>query len=297
MFTRIPVFCCVAALTLVAASAGKSALADDAGGPQSGLLHSSRSAPTDLEVSGLLRGLPPGASRFVSYQDLLKLPQVAYTVANDANFKGNAPVSGVALDELARALGALPEASMVVAVCVDQYRSFYTRSYMAAHHPLLVLKVNGKPQRDWPKDPEHGSDMGPYLISNPAFTPSFKVLAHEDEQLIPWGVVRIEFRDGARVLVAIAPRLNDPLALQGYRIAQQNCLRCHNLGPVGGTKAGHSWLVLAAWAKADPGHFMNYIRDPRAVDARSSMPGNPNYDEATVNALRVYFSTFIAPAK
>ncbi len=39
-----------------------------------------------------------------------------------------------------------------------------------AHHPVLVLEVNGKPPAGWPKDSvEHKFDMGPYMISNPKF--------------------------------------------------------------------------------------------------------------------------------
>jgi hypothetical protein len=112
----------------------------------------------------------------------------------------------VPLDELARMLGAAPESDLVVAICDDKYWANYPRAYIAAHHPLLVLRVNGETVPRWPKEPEtHRHDTGPYMISHPAFAPSFKVLSHTDEPQIPWGVVRIEYRDEKSVFGAIAP--------------------------------------------------------------------------------------------
>ena len=63
---------------------------------RSPLLHATRQAPTDLQV---------GESQFVSYQDLLRLPQVNFTTSDDSNFVPPAHVSGVPLEELKRALG------------------------------------------------------------------------------------------------------------------------------------------------------------------------------------------------
>jgi mono/diheme cytochrome c family protein len=259
-------------------------------------LHATRSSPADLEVGGELAGLPSGTTRFIKREDLLALPQVSYTVSDDANFRVPTQVSGVLLEELTRLLGAAPVSDLVIAICDDRYRANYPRGYIAAHHPLLVLKINGQPPSGWPKDAEgHSFDMGPYLISHAKFTPSFKVLAHADEAQIPWGVVRLEFRDESAVFGAIAPRgphATEPSVQAGYRIAQQNCFRCHNIGREGGQKAGHPWLVLSAWAVSSPEHFAAYVRDPKAKNPRANMPGNPGYDDATISALRAYFQTF-----
>src|ERR1700722_19870611 len=104
--------------------------------PHSSLLHATRQAPTDLEVGGATSG----AGQFISYQDLLHLPQGSFTTSHDSNFPAPAQVSGVALDQLRRLLGA--GGDMVVAICEDGYRSNYPASYLASHHPVLVLTVN-----------------------------------------------------------------------------------------------------------------------------------------------------------
>ena len=51
-------------------------------------LHPTRQASTDLEVGGEFSKLPQGSTRYITYLDLLSLPQVTYTVSDDANFRG-----------------------------------------------------------------------------------------------------------------------------------------------------------------------------------------------------------------
>jgi mono/diheme cytochrome c family protein len=260
------------------------------------MLRAHRSSPLDLEIGGDVRGLPPGATRYRTRGDLLALPQVTYVVEDDSNFTRPTKVSGVPLDELERSLAGKPDSDLVVAICDDLYRANYPRSYIKAHHPLLVLKINGEPPSSWPKDSEtHRYDMGPYMISNPKFTPSFKILAHADEPQNSWGVVRIEFHDEKQVFGAIAPRgphASDPALQSGYRIAEQNCFRCHNMGKEGGQKSGLSWVALSAIANAVPDLFGAYVRDPHAKNPQSQMPGRPDYDDATIRALTEYFQTF-----
>jgi len=255
-----------------------------------------RESPSDLELSGDLAGLAPGTIRYLTRDDLLTLPQVSYTVTDDANFTGPTQISGVLLEELNRKLAAAPESDLLVAICSDQYHANYPHAYIAQHNPLLVLKINGQSPAGWPKDPEtHRYDMGPYLISHPTFSPAFKIFSQPDEAQIPWGVVRLEFRQEKMVLGVIAPRgpqAASELVQAGYRIAQQNCLRCHNMGQEGGMKAGHPWLVLSAWAAASPKYFADYVRNPQSRNPRAQMPGNPGYDDATLAALTAYFKTF-----
>jgi hypothetical protein len=253
------------------------------------LLHATRQAPTDLELGGAV----PGAGQFLSYQDLLQLPQVAtFMTSNDSNFPIPASVNGVALDQLRRSLSA--DGDMVVAICKDGYRSNYPALYLAAHHPVLVLTVNGKSQESWPKA-ENGGALGPYVIANPGFTPSFKVLSHSDEAQIPFQVVRLDFRNESEVFGAIAPHGNfapgSPV-MNGYRIAQQNCHRCHNMGAEGGHMASLAWPVLAAMAKGSPEFFAKYVRNPQALNPHSRMAASPEYDDQTIAALRAYFATF-----
>jgi hypothetical protein len=252
------------------------------------LLHATRQAPTDLEVGGAVSG----AGQFISYHDLLQLPQVSFMASNDSNFAAPARLGGVALDQLRSWLGA--GGDMVVAICRDGYRSNYPASYLAAHHPVLVLTVNGNAQEGWPKS-EYGGELGPYVIANPSFRPRFKVLSHNDEAQIPFQVVRLDFRSESEVFGPITPRgrfAPDSPVMEGYQIAKQNCYRCHNMGAEGGRMASLAWPVVAAMAKASPDFFARYVRNPQALNPHSKMAASPEYDDQTIAALREYFVTF-----
>jgi mono/diheme cytochrome c family protein len=259
-----------------------------------------RTGPTDLEIGGDIEGLP-GATGYLTREDLLTLPQVTYTVRDDTNFKEPTRVQGIFLEHVIRALAIHPDSDLAIAICSDQYHAHYTRAYLVDHHPMLVLEVNGHAPGLWPKSREgNNQSMGPYMISHLEFKPGFKILAHTEEPQVPWAVVRLEFQNETDFFDRIAPRgpnASDATVQAGYRIAQQNCLRCHNAGEVGGQKARHPWLVLSAWATASPKYFAGYVRYPQAENPRAEMYPNPGYDDATLSALIAYFKTFSLPEK
>ena len=257
------------------------------------ILHRERSSPGDLAVGVDLTDSPARSTRYIRYEDLLRLPQETYTVSDDANLPAKTEISGVTLKTLARVLGQPPD-SLFVAVCDDRYQAHYPRDYIAAHHPLLVLRINGHLRDHWPSSRE-GGPLGPYLISHPSFKPAFKVLSHEDEPQIPYGIVEIEFHREAEIFGAIqpAPQWRDNKQVQqGYLIARQDCLRCHNMAAQGNTKSGRSWLKLAQRANEDPSRFRQTIRNPASVNPRARMPAHSGYDDATLDALTAYFRTF-----
>ncbi len=165
---------------------------------------------------------------------------------------------------------------------------------VAAHHLPLVLRVNGKLHGRWQALQDRGSP-GPYLISHPFFKPSFKVLSHEDEPQIPHGVVRIESRRESAGYGAIQPKGLWPANSQGepgYPSARQYCFRCHNMRAQDGTKAGRSWLQLAARAAKNAQRFRHTIHNPRSIDPAATMPAHSGYDDATLDAVTACFATF-----
>jgi mono/diheme cytochrome c family protein len=265
------------------------------------VLREKRRGAFDLELSGELLGLPPESTRFITRDELLAMRQVNLTITGDPNFSRPTKIRGVKLEDLVRRLAASSGSAMVVAICDDGYRANYPRDYLVAHHPVLVLQVNGEPPSGWPKAAEdHISEMGPYMITNAKFTPSFKILAHADEAQIPWGVVRVEIREEKAVFGVIAPNgpnAGDREVQGGFRIASQNCFRCHDSGGEGGQKAGRSWEMLAAFAAASPKDFTSYIRAPLSQNPQTQMPANPQYDDATLAAITAYFRAFSKPAK
>jgi mono/diheme cytochrome c family protein len=258
-------------------------------------LHTERASPGDLEIGGELAGVPAGATRYLRYDDLLKLPQQSFTVTDDT-FRTPTQISGVALSDLAKMLG--QNANMIVAVCYDSYRSNYSPEYLTAHNPVLVILINGRPRDRWPRAPI-GDDLRPYLIANPNFKPTFKVLAHNDEEQIPYGVTRLEFRNGDHIYAPILPApqwRGNTQVWDGYLIAREDCFRCHNSGAEGGTMGGRSWQLLGQDTVKDPQRFRTIIHSPQTLRPGARMPAEPAYDAATLDALVAYFRTF-APDK
>jgi cytochrome c2 len=230
----------------------------------------------------------------VRYVDLLSLPQQTAVVPIGDGIREPATVTGVPLASLAKAL-TTHKSLLIVAICSDGYRAHYPSSYVMAHSPLLVLKINGHTPDTW-NTVAGGDTLGPYLIVNPQFTPSFQVLSHKDEAQDPYGVVRIEIHDEQSMLTRLRPVLRytrDSPEFMGYQIAIQNCLRCHNRGSDGGDKAKRSWYQLSAWAYSNPESFKQYIHAPMQVMPCSRMLAQPSYDSQTLEALTVYFRSFL----
>src|SRR6202161_1496064 len=81
-----------------------------------------RMSPSDLELDGDI----PGATReqgkrYITREQLLALPQVSYTVTNDANFSGPTQISGVALEQLIQGIANNSHSDLAVAICSDGY--------------------------------------------------------------------------------------------------------------------------------------------------------------------------------
>lgn len=279
---------------LILMGAALLAAANPATAPQRLTLSAQRSSPQDLEVSREVPGIPPGQKRFVRYADLSRLAQVSFTVKDDENFEKPVQLSGVPLDELLGALGVGGDKKLIAASSSDGYEAHYTAEYRAQHHPFLVLHIGGEEPAHWPKGPD-GENYGPYLISHPSFTPAFHILAHKDMAQIPYGVVDLRILDEAAVLKDLLPpgggSATSP-AMEGYRIAMQNCLRCHRSGDIGGTKSPFGWPQMAMIAQGAPAAFGKYVVRPNAVNPEANMRANPDYDAATVAALTAYFRSF-----
>src|ERR1700678_2182889 len=121
-----------------------------AGTAAQGLLNSTRQSRSDLEITGMVHGLAANSRGYVRYTDLAKLPQIEAVVDDDPDSPGvTMHVTGVYLDVLAKAVGALPSSDLIDALCTDRYRSHYPADYIAAHHPILVLKIDGMLPAAW----------------------------------------------------------------------------------------------------------------------------------------------------
>jgi len=263
-------------------------------------LHAARSSPSDLEITGAVPGVPRGESRFVTREFLLSLPRVSVHLDTFEDFpeltKPGVMVKGVYLEALAARIGApLNSDSAVEAICKDGYAAAYPVGYVWIHHPLLVLAIDGLSPHDWAAR-HHAYDPGPYFMAYEHFTPHFRVLAHDDRPLEPDQITKLFFSTKSAVFRGIEPReIHDPAladspVVSGFRIARENCFRCHNTGEFGGTQSGLSWKKLEKIARERPDYFSQWVYDPRTLDPNSKMPANRDYDKATLDAITRYFA-------
>ena len=261
-------------------------------------LRPERSSPWDLEISGDWQGQAPDIRRYLRREDLFSLPQVNFTVKDDPNFASPTAVRGINLEALARGLAVDTDKSIIVAVCNDWYRAYYPRRYCEIHKPVLALELNGKPPVDWAKRKD-GFSIGPYLITHAHFVPTASILSQQEVAQIPWGVVRLEFWKEETLLRSVAPHgpaAADPIVQSGYGVARQNCLRCHGPESEGPWKGKLSWEGIAFFASQSAKNFAAYVRDPQSQAKDAQMPGNPDFDDPTLQALIAYFQTFQSAA-
>jgi mono/diheme cytochrome c family protein len=253
--------------------------------------YSTRQSSTDLEITNL----PNKPTQYLHYADLLHLPQTTTTLTNDPDFPNlTLHISGVSLETLLQALNVPPSLDLVDALCTDRYRAHYPAEYIHQHHPILALRIDTQTTAAWAAQ-THQYDPGPYFITYDHFTPAFHALSHADQPQVPDNITRLNLSTTAATYAPITPPIPHPPGSAidiGFTIAKQNCLRCHNAGPYGGTKSGRDWRTLSTWAREQPGYFARYIANPQAIEPHAHMPPNPQYDPATLAALTAYFKSF-----
>ena len=256
-------------------------------------LHPERSSPFDLALTGLIPGVPGGATRYARWADLRALPTGKLTI-NGEFIQGPQTVTVVFLDELWKALSPEPGADTLLATCSDQYTSVFTASFIAKYRPFLVLEINGKGPEQWPP-PGLTYNPGPYVITVSAgLVPevaSFLDLEHKK----PWGVTTIEvasFADRYKGAYVGKWAFLSPAGQRGREIWINSCASCHP-GPAGtfsGTKAGRPFQVIAAYAGYDRSFFTRYVRDPKSLVASAKMEPHPDYTDAELSDLIAFIT-------
>jgi hypothetical protein len=254
-------------------------------------LHPQRGSSFDLALTGRLARLPAGETRYVTWAELRALPTSALTL--DGEFvKGPQVLTVVFLADLLKALPVEPGSDAVLATCVDGYASVYTSAFISAYRPFLVLEINGRGPGDWPPK---GLDYnpGPYVVAvSPALAPAF-TRYRDAEHKKPWGVTTLEIASYADRFGALygGPWASlGPAARDGREIWVNSCASCHPgpAGAFGGTKAGRPFLVIAAYAGADPAFFSRYVRDPKSLVPCAQMEPHPWYTDAELSGLAAF---------
>jgi cytochrome c2 len=261
-------------------------------------LHDTRTSPIDLALTGRLAGVPAGASRYLRWEDLRKMPTLQVTL--DGEFvRGPQTLTVVPLAELWRALPIAHGSDCLLAVCQDGYASVYTTRFILEYRPFLVLAINGQGPEHWPP-PGLKFNPGPYVITvSPELAPSvahYRDVGHKK----PWGVVSLE-------VASYADRFNgvytgrwanlSARAQAGREIWVNSCASCHQgpAGIFGGSKSGMPFEVVATLAAGDRTFFMRYVRDPKSIVPTAKMEPHPHYTDAELDQLIAFITAGTHP--
>jgi hypothetical protein len=248
--------------------------------------HATRTSPLDLEVFSLQADGTPGPSQFYSYSDLATLPNVTVKVASDPFLNKPATFTGVYLADVYKAIGAVPTKNILGLCCYDRYKDYFDSAYNNQHHPVLVLKWDGKEPDSWPTTAD-GSPLGPYCVVYENFVRVVTADKYSEAPRIPYGVVSIEISTYDQSIGKIAPPAGAPPAeLNGFKIAMGCCIQCHNQDSTGGSKGHAQWAVLEGFAEQD--FFASFVRDPKTLKPDIDMPAYA-LDAQSMSDLRAYF--------
>ena len=256
-------------------------------------VHPEPTSTFDLKISGGLTGQPADEARYVSWEELNRLPTQELEL--DGEFvPGRQMVRVVFIDQLWAALPVAKTADTLLAYCADDYFSIYSSDFIAKQRPFLVLAINGNGPEKWP--PEGLTfNPGPYVISvAEEVVPGSKSILDVGHKR-PWGVNEINFVNGDRVLApAFADKWSElsPLGEKGRTIWVNSCSSCHT-GPgglVGGNKSQRPFEVLAAHARYNESYFRQYVRDPKSLVPSAKMEPHPHYTDPQMDALVAFIT-------
>jgi len=269
--------------------------AAQANGPDGPLLplYETRSSPFDLALTGRLRDLPDGATRYVRWADIRALPTTTLRLTGEF-VAGEQEVTVVFLAELLARLPLAIETDTVLASCTDGYASIYRTTDVERLRPFVVLEINGAGPGHWPPA-GLTFNPGPYVISvSPTVAPAVAELLDANHKR-PWGVATLELANYAeRFRDAHTGRWStlSARAELGRKIWIHSCLSCHH-GPGatwGGTKSDRPFEVIHAHAAYNAAYFRRYVRDPKGVIAGAKMEAHAHYTDEHLDALIAFIT-------
>jgi hypothetical protein len=257
----------------------------------------------DLEVSTLDSQGNPIETVYYGYDQLLALPTVTVKTERDPNTGTPGTYTGVYVSDLFEGFGADASLDVIGANCLDKYKQYYDRDYIARHRPILLLKFDDKAPDDWPtvsfspessRATEHGTILGPYCVVHESFIPE-TVYGYVEEPKTPYGVVSLELTSFTQSIGSFIPKKsgNDPEVVKGQKIVISSCISCHHLGNAGGHLALPSLADVAASAVNSTDKFHKYVTDPHSMNPQAGMPPYPTFDDKTFKALEAYFKAIM----
>ncbi len=255
-----------------------------------------RIADTDLEISGLVKGLQDGELGYIAHAGLLTLPTETLSLKLDFYLEPAFEVTVVFMDDVLAALPLEESADTALVHCGDDYLSLFTESFRAEYKPFFVLQIEGRNPPDWPETLNE-QYLGPYYVSvSEEIVPAYAEL-FDGWSKRPWGATEMEivnFDDTYAPLYNGAFADLSDSAQEGREIYLNNCMSCHRWddGRFGGGTSNRVFTVLASTAVYNNDYFKDFVRNPSKYKKGVYMPAHPNYTDAHFEMLTDFFSAY-----
>ena len=181
----------------------------------------------DLEVITLDSLGNPAKTVYYGYDQLLTLPTVTVKTERDPNTGTPGTYTGIYISDLFEAFAADASLDVIGANCLDKYKQYYDRDYIARHRPILLLKFDGSLPDDWPRvshSPEssrarHEQSSDPTASFMNRLDPE-RVCGYVEEPRTPYGVVSLELTSFTQSIGSFIPKKSesDPEVVKGQKI-------------------------------------------------------------------------------
>lgn len=254
-------------------------------------------APDELTLSGAFAGLAPGGTRIVARAELRALGGVQHRKQRLATGLPEADLEILPIAALLAAYPLAPEADMLVVRANDRWTSYWTRDFLAAREPWLLLAVDGKvPDEGWPKIPANGEPFAPYHggVLRADEPPGMTYTPHHGVADATQ-VVEIVAVNEARHFTPFFSGLlasPSPTVSEGRRLFLANCITCHQgPGGVGGNLSRRPFILLQTHARYNAGYFRGFVANPRQFMPETIMPPHPQFTDADFEALIAFLGT------
>ncbi|MEM0955109.1 MAG: cytochrome c [Pseudomonadota bacterium] len=255
-----------------------------------------RSLETDLEVSGLIKGLAENESGFIAHADLLKLPTETLSLKVDFYLEPSFEVTVVFMDDVMAALPLQEGADTLLMICRDGYLTLFTEPFRAEYKPFIVLQIDGLNPPDWPETLNE-QYLGPYYAAvSEDLAPAYKTLFDGGGKR-PWGAVSMEIVNYEEEYAPIYSGGFSELsasANQGRDIYMNNCMSCHRWEDdhFGGTTSNRVFPVLAGNAVHNSEYFRDFVRNPSKYMKGVYMPAHPHYTDDHFDKLTDFLAAY-----
>lgn len=255
-------------------------------------------APDELVLSGAFADLAPGEKRTLTRATLRALPGVVTRRERPIPGMDVADLEVLPITALLRAHPLAANADMLVVRANDRWKSYWSRDFIAAREPWLLVAKDGKtPAEGWSVIKEFQEPLAPYLgsASAPAdgaawdgYTPAHGMAS--SSQVVE--LIAVNEADHFKPYHAGPLEKPAPPVGAGRALFMRNCMNCHQgPGGLGGNLSRRPFMILQTHAAYNADYLRQFVANPKKFMPETIMPAHPQFTPADYAALIAFLKS------